>query len=68
MKTSFEGDIYIKYLAQLNTEKSAQTSRSDQRPLDTTSFQYYLVPDNILTATSVFLVLPWRLLAVALAT
>ena len=50
------------------TEKSGQTTRSDQRPLNTTWFQFYLVPDNILTATSVFLVLPWKLLAVALAT
>ena len=49
-------------------EKSGQTPRSDQRPWNTSWFRYYLVPDNILTATSVFLVLPWRLSAVALAT
>ena len=47
-------------------EQFGQTSKSVQRPSKTGL--YFLVPFNILTAMSIFLALPCRLMAVALAT
>ena len=50
----------------MKTEQFGQTSQSFQRPSKT--WLYFLVPFNILTATSVFLALPCWFMTVTLAT